>query len=52
MVAYLTASLLNPSQCYLGEDPLWHTERQSCFWVDIENKKIYEYKPEFSLSGY
>jgi len=40
----MTASLLFPSQCYLGEGPLWHAERQSCFWVDIENKKFYEYK--------
>jgi len=40
----VTASLLYPSQCYLGEGPLWHAERQSCFWVDIENKKFYEYK--------
>ena len=40
----MTASLLYPSQCYLGEGPLWHAERQSCFWVDVENKKFYEYK--------
>lgn len=40
----MTASVLYPSQCYLGEGPLWHAERNSCFWVDIENKKFYEYK--------
>src|ERR1035437_9769635 len=40
----MIASVLYPSQCYLGEGPLWHTERQSFFWVDIENKKIYEFK--------
>lgn len=40
----MNASVLYPSQCYLGEGPLWHAERNSCFWVDIEGKKFYEYK--------
>ncbi len=39
----MKASLLYPSQCYLGEGPLWHAERKSCFWVDIENGVLYEY---------
>ncbi len=39
----MTATSLYPSQCYLGEGPLWHAERKSCFWVDIEGKKFYEY---------
>lgn len=40
----MTATLSYPSQCYLGEGPLWHAERKTCFWVDIEEKKFYEYK--------
>jgi len=40
----MIASLLYPSQCYLGEGPLWHAERKSCFWVDIERKEFYEFK--------
>jgi sugar lactone lactonase YvrE len=36
-------SILYPSQCYLGEGPFWHAERKSCFWVDIEGKKLFEY---------
>ncbi len=40
---YMTASVLFPSQCYLGEGPFWHAERKSCFWVDIEGKKLFEY---------
>jgi sugar lactone lactonase YvrE len=40
----MTASVLYPAQCYLGEGPFWHAERKSCFWVDIENRKFYEYK--------
>lgn len=39
----MEATLLYPSQCYLGEGPLWHAERKSCFWVDIEKGNLYEY---------
>ncbi|MDQ6610300.1 MAG: SMP-30/gluconolactonase/LRE family protein [Bacteroidota bacterium] len=35
--------VLHPSACQLGESPLWHDERMSCFWVDIEERSIYEY---------
>src|SRR5690554_2443409 len=31
-----------PSQCILAEGPLWHKERNSCFWVDIEGGVLYE----------
>lgn len=34
---------LYPSQCILAEGPLWHQERNSCFWVDIERGVLYEY---------
>ena len=37
------AEVLYASQCVLGESPLWHAERKSCFWVDIENGVLYEY---------
>ncbi|HLT07623.1 MAG TPA: SMP-30/gluconolactonase/LRE family protein [Cyclobacteriaceae bacterium] len=33
---------LFPSQCILAEGPLWHKERNSCFWVDIERGILYE----------
>ena len=39
----MTATMLYPAQCYLGEGPLWHAQRKSCFWVDIERNKFYEY---------
>ena len=39
----MKATLLYSSQCYLGEGPLWHAERKSCFWVDIEKGILYEY---------
>lgn len=32
-----------PSQCFLGEGPYWNQERQSFFWVDIENGKLFEH---------
>lgn len=37
------ADVLYPSQCVLGESPLWHAARKCCFWVDIENGVLYEY---------
>lgn len=37
------ADLLYASQCILGESPMWHAERKSCFWVDIENGVLCEY---------
>lgn len=40
----MKASVLYPAACELGESPMWHTGRQSCFWVDIEGCTIYEYK--------
>jgi sugar lactone lactonase YvrE len=26
----------------LGEGPIWHAERESIFWIDIEGKKLFE----------
>jgi len=34
---------LYASQCFLGEGPYWHAIRNSFFWVDIENGKLFEY---------
>ena len=38
------ASVLTTIACDLGESPMWHSRRQSCFWVDIEGRKMFEYK--------
>ena len=40
----MQTTTLFPSQCILAEGPLWHKERNSCFWVDIERGILYEYK--------
>ncbi len=42
----MTASVLYPAQCILGEGPIWHGERNSCFWADIEGMMLYEYNTE------
>jgi sugar lactone lactonase YvrE len=39
----MQTTTLFPSQCILAEGPLWHAERKSCFWVDIERGVLYEY---------
>jgi sugar lactone lactonase YvrE len=35
--------VLYRSSCELGESPVWHQERNSCFWVDVEAGTLYEY---------
>ncbi len=39
----MQATHLFASQCFLGEGPYWHAGRQSFFWVDIENGKLFEH---------
>ena len=39
----MNASLVYSSQCELGAGPPWHTTRKTCFWVDIEEKRVFEY---------
>jgi sugar lactone lactonase YvrE len=40
--ATMQASLVHPSSNIVGEGPLWHSERQSFFWVDIDGQSIQE----------
>jgi sugar lactone lactonase YvrE len=39
----MKAELFYPSACELGEGPLWHQERGSLFWVDINAGILFEY---------
>lgn len=39
----MKASVLYKSNCILGEGVMWHTGRQSFFWLDIEGRKVFEY---------
>lgn len=39
----MKASVLHPSQCILGEGPIWHDKRGCCYWVDIEGGILFEY---------
>lgn len=39
----MEAALLYSPGCLLGEGPMWHKERNSFFWVDIDGKAFYEY---------
>ena len=38
----MKATLAYQSSNVLGEGPIWHAERQSFFWVDIEAKLLYQ----------
>ncbi|MCD8178393.1 MAG: SMP-30/gluconolactonase/LRE family protein [Tannerellaceae bacterium] len=40
-----TASLIWKAETSTGEGAIWHPERKSLFWVDIEGKMLYEYIP-------
>lgn len=48
----LKATVLYASQCYLGEGPYWHAERKHCFWVDIEERRIFEYDWETGATAF
>ncbi len=48
----MNATHLYSSQCFLGESPFWHEGRKSCFWVDIEDRRLFEYSwPADPLQG-
>ena len=34
------------TEARLGEGAIWHPDRQSLFWVDIEEKTLYEFLPQ------
>lgn len=35
-----------PAANLLGEGPMWHAERKTCFWVDINRHSFFEYSPQ------
>jgi sugar lactone lactonase YvrE len=39
----MAADSFYPSQSVLGEGPMWHSGRKTCFWVDIETKQFFEF---------
>lgn len=39
----LQASVLLQAGCQLGEGPVWYAARNSCLWVDITKKNVFEY---------
>lgn len=38
----MTAEVFDDTFCALGEGPLWHPDRQTLFWFDIDNKVMFE----------
>ncbi|MCD7935666.1 MAG: SMP-30/gluconolactonase/LRE family protein [Tannerellaceae bacterium] len=39
------AEVIFKAEASTGEGAIWHPERSSLFWVDIEGKKLYEFLP-------
>ena len=38
----MTALIFDDTNCALGEGPLWHPDRQTLFWFDIDQRLMYE----------
>ena len=43
-VANTPVTVFHKAQCFLGEGPMWHSKRKSCFWTDIEGFGFYEHQ--------
>ena len=39
----MTWTILSQTKCTLGEGPLWHPQRNSLFWFDILENRLYEH---------
>lgn len=40
------ADVVFKAEATTGEGSIWHPDRNTLFWVDIEGKKLYEYNPD------
>lgn len=40
------ADILYRSNCILGEAAVWHKNKKTCLWVDVESKILFEYQWE------
>ncbi len=45
-----TPELAYRAEATTGEGSIWHPDRKSIFWVDIEGKTLYEFLPETKTS--
>lgn len=50
-VEMISAGLTYQAEATTGEGSIWHPERQTLFWVDIEGMTLYEYHPETKECG-
>lgn len=41
-IQQIATAVLNAAANILGKGPVWHAERNSFFWIDIEGKKLNE----------
>ena len=45
-VVTVPAELAYQAEATTGEGSIWHPERHTLFWVDIEGQTLYEYHPD------
>jgi len=44
-VLSMTAEIVTDWRCELGEGPIWHTDQQRLYWVDITAGRLLQYDP-------
>lgn len=42
----IPSEMVYKAEATTGEGSIWHPDRSTLFWVDIEGQKLYEYSPE------
>jgi sugar lactone lactonase YvrE len=47
----ISVELVAPLQCEVGENPLWHPEAETLFFLDITKGTIYAYRPASNKSS-
>lgn len=50
-VEIIESELAYQAEATTGEGSIWHPDRQTLFWVDIEGQTLYEYDPEKDECG-
>jgi sugar lactone lactonase YvrE len=45
-----TTELIADYACHTGENPIWHSDEQALYWIDIPQGRIFRYDPANSAS--
>ena len=45
-----SVELIADYSCHIGENPIWHSDQQVLYWLDIPQGRIFRYDPQSSQS--